>query len=1638
MGLAVPRTSRGRAAAIAVGGAGLALVAAVVQLVCAAWDLEVVGATLLPPVPTGAGTIELAVRADRLSALVAVMVAVVALCVQVYSTAYQADDPRYRAYAATVSLFTAAMLLVVQADDLLLLLVGWEAMGLCSYLLVGHDSEREAARAAAVKAFLVTRVGDVGFSSSSGIVLLWVASGTTDASATLLRPEVAGGGAGAPALTAAARPAAGGRRRRQVRAVPAAHLAPRRDGGPDARLGPDPRRDHGGRGGRGPGPPAAPPAAARPPRGPRGLDASPCSARPWSPACRPTSSACSRGRRSARWPTCSPPWPSRRPELGAAAVDPAPALARGVQGAAVPRRPAASPPGALHRAGRPGAVPAAAAAPAAGLSRSGCLSLAGLPPLSGYWSKEAVLGAAEDGASTPATAGPPPSSSPSACSPAWSPPPTAAAPGGSSCARRRARPMPTCAPAEDVEHGADEAAATGAVAITPVPVAMTAPLVVLAVPTLLGGLLLLGPAAPGRVHLGVGTAVLGAVLAVVGAGGALLLAARRGDPALAPAGATQRCSRPVSGSTPRSTRSSSGRCARSRGWSRRATATSSTPTCAAPVATRPVGSGRAAPPPRAALATTGLTWVARRGRRGLGAGGGGARVIGPARCCCRLPLGGALALVAGAPALAAQLATASASSSALTLAVAMLALAVGPGAAPARRCSSTPPGSPRSASAGTSSSTASAVPLRAAHRASLGVVVTVHVASAPTRRTTRRRRFARLPAARRGRGARHLPARDLILFFIAFEIGARPDVGDHPPAAATRTTSRGRRDAAARFVLYTALGSAVMLLGILRSWRSRRHQRPRPARRRPRRRDEPHRPGRGRRAAGRRPGGQGAGLAAAHLAAPSAHQRPDRGIGTAGGRPAQDGHLRPGADRRARGARGVRGGRALSRGRGVVGIVWGGLVCLVERDLKRLVAYSSVAHMGFVALGVSTGTAQGLQAALFANVAHGVITSLLFLLVGGLKDRAGAGCSTGSAAGCATPGRGWGARSLSGAWPPPRAAGAGRLLGRGARGLRRLAGPPGSPAAPAGRRSRWSRSPAPPWPRPTCCGSCGRSGRRPGPCPAPAVASDDPAAKHRSLASSAGLVAVPLVALTLLLAPVPCCCSMTEPRRRHRARERLGVMPPLRRPARARARAAARRGLRRPPRGRRPAAASPRRAGGRSRPLARVARRWRRGSPCAARLARPGHAAAHPLPARARAGACLWTAGPRTSRSRPASSSRRRPPPPPDPTPAAAPAPPHVSARAAARRHGGCRRPRRRARPGHLAVALELGPADRRAGGASPRPAPRRRGRLNLLLTSLLSFGLLALGIALWLAATGSLPSGRAAADRSADLRVAPGWCSPRLVAGRRLQALPGAVPPLDARDVRRRPACRSPRFLPRCRRPRAGRPCRPRRWRSVAPEAASRGRGRPAAAAHDCSARRRAAPGRPRCGCSRGRPSRRPAGSCCRSPRASPTGAGPAGVRPRLRCWPTVGRLRRRRPHPPAPGSLAATRGLCARDPLAGPGARPRAARPGRAAAGGHGLVAKVRRGRRAGVEAGLAGRAVAVVDVVLGIAVYLRWVRCARRPPRRAAGRRRTAVAAAAAAGRRGGSRCRLPRGVLVLGTRRARSDQRACRTGCSAGSG
>ncbi|MGL5865581.1 MAG: NADH-quinone oxidoreductase subunit 5 family protein [Dermatophilaceae bacterium] len=148
-----------------------------------------VSVSLGPALAAGGLEVPLALTTDPTRGAIAFVVALVAGGVQVYSTWYfphgtrnSAEEDRYGVFAATVSLFTAAMLLVVHSGDLLLTLTGWEVMGWCSYLLIGHWSRRPAARRAAHKAFLITRLADIGF--VLGILGLAAGAGTT------LLPEV--------------------------------------------------------------------------------------------------------------------------------------------------------------------------------------------------------------------------------------------------------------------------------------------------------------------------------------------------------------------------------------------------------------------------------------------------------------------------------------------------------------------------------------------------------------------------------------------------------------------------------------------------------------------------------------------------------------------------------------------------------------------------------------------------------------------------------------------------------------------------------------------------------------------------------------------------------------------------------------------------------------------------------------------------------------------------------------------------------------------------------------------------------------------------------------------------------------------------------------------------------------------------------------------------------------------------------------------------------------------------------------------------------------------------------------------------------------------------------------------------------
>ncbi len=228
-------------------------------------------------------------------------------------------------------------------------------------------------------------------------------------------------------------------------------------------------------------------------------------------------------------------------------------------------------------------------------------------------------------------------------------------------------------------------------------------------------------------------------------------------------------------------------------------------------------------------------------------------------------------------------------------------------------------------------------------------------------------------------------AMDLVLFFVCFEIVLIPmwlviDIwgDDHDPA--------GRKRAAATFVLMTVLGSALMLLGFLLVFRE----------------------------AGtfdivqltNSPvlGGHGVPLAAAvliavglavkvplwplHIWLPDAHAKAP----TVGSVLLAGVLLKLGTYGLIRILVPVLPDATVTiapylAGFATVAIVAGSLACLAQTDVKRLIAYSSVGHMGFIVLGIATLSPAGLRGALFANIAHGIITGLLFFLAGAIKDR---------------------------------------------------------------------------------------------------------------------------------------------------------------------------------------------------------------------------------------------------------------------------------------------------------------------------------------------------------------------------------------------------------------------------------------------------------------------------------------------------------------------------------------------------------------------------------------------------------------------------------------------------------------------------
>jgi NADH-quinone oxidoreductase subunit L len=131
-------------------------------------------------VEAGTFHVDWALRYDPLSAVMVAMVTVVATLIHIYSVGYMAHDENHTIWRffSYLSLFSFAMLMLVSADNLLQLFFGWEGVGLMSYLLIGYWYYRPSAGAAAIKAFIVNRVGDLGF--ALGIALVFVTFGSIE------------------------------------------------------------------------------------------------------------------------------------------------------------------------------------------------------------------------------------------------------------------------------------------------------------------------------------------------------------------------------------------------------------------------------------------------------------------------------------------------------------------------------------------------------------------------------------------------------------------------------------------------------------------------------------------------------------------------------------------------------------------------------------------------------------------------------------------------------------------------------------------------------------------------------------------------------------------------------------------------------------------------------------------------------------------------------------------------------------------------------------------------------------------------------------------------------------------------------------------------------------------------------------------------------------------------------------------------------------------------------------------------------------------------------------------------------------------------------------------------------------------
>ena len=180
-GLGAGRIPRKIVSAIGVGSVGLAFLIAAgcfLRLLELPAEERIFLQTLFDWIDSGDFSVPIRLALDPLSAVMMLVVTGVGFLIHVYSTGYMGHEKAYGRYFAYLNLFTFSMLMLVLADNFLLLFFGWEAVGLCSFLLIGYWYQRPSAATAGFKAFVVNRIGDWGF--MIGIFLVFVTFGTLD------------------------------------------------------------------------------------------------------------------------------------------------------------------------------------------------------------------------------------------------------------------------------------------------------------------------------------------------------------------------------------------------------------------------------------------------------------------------------------------------------------------------------------------------------------------------------------------------------------------------------------------------------------------------------------------------------------------------------------------------------------------------------------------------------------------------------------------------------------------------------------------------------------------------------------------------------------------------------------------------------------------------------------------------------------------------------------------------------------------------------------------------------------------------------------------------------------------------------------------------------------------------------------------------------------------------------------------------------------------------------------------------------------------------------------------------------------------------------------------------------------------